>query len=278
MDLRQLVESDEPYFQFDREERHYAAILFHILNHEDNAELALRSADRNWNLNKSEFGIYLEYSYPRDLWNKFEVKTESNKRKRDVIIGMLASQGFDTTRLTAHTQEEDFNRFFIGRRGSREYVESPANWSLTQLARSLPSESDNKDLVTACMIKWAFRAKPDIVIHADCKRALCIELKLESGESSYPANGAERKLLYDRGLHLIKQTDLQRFLMTKLLGFDCRFRFITRHTTSSEECVSWRDFLRPLKPLPNPPRYVEEALKNVERVGVAEPSEEAESD
>src|SRR5271163_1288764 len=101
MNLRQLVGIDDLYFQFDREERHLAAILFHILNHEDNAELALHSADNNWNLNKAEFGIYLEYSYPRDLWNKIEVKAESNKRKRDVIIGMLGSQGFDTTRLTA---------------------------------------------------------------------------------------------------------------------------------------------------------------------------------
>jgi hypothetical protein len=277
MNLRQLVGIDEPYFQFDREERHLAAILFHILNYKDNAERALRSAEPDWKIDPAEFGVYLEYSYPRDLWNKMEVKTESNKRKREVIIGILGGHGFDTNKLTSLNQAEHFNAFFVGHRASREYIESPANWSLTQLAKSLPSKSDDKDLVTACKIKWAFRAKPDIVIHADRGHALCLELKLESTEGSYPSGGEEKRLLRDRCLFAegktaplpMSQTALQKYLMTELLGFDCRFRFITRHTTSSHEFISWSDFLGLLEPLPNPPLYIEAALKNVEHHGLA---------
>jgi hypothetical protein len=278
MNLRQLVGSDEPYFQFDREERHLAAILFHILNYKDNAQRALHSADSNWNINRSEFGVYLEYSYPRDLWNKMKVSTESNKRKREVIVGMLGCHGFDTTKLASLNGVKNFNAFFVGPRASRDYIESPANWSLSELARSLPSsKSDDQNLVTGCKIKWAFRAKPDIVIHADRDHALCLELKLESTEGSYPTAGAEKKLMRDRRLFAkgktaplpMSQTVLQKFLMTELLGLDCRFRFITRHTTSSPEFVSWSDFLGLLEPLPNPAPYIEAALKSVARHGVA---------
>jgi hypothetical protein len=140
--------------------------------------------------------------------------------------------------------------------------------------------------VTACRIKWAFKAKPDIVIHADCEHALCVELKLESGEGSYPSEAGEKKLLRERGLFAEKkvlplpmsQTDLQKFLMTRLLGLDCRFRFITRHETSGTECVSWSDFLGLFEPLPTQPRYIAAALENAEHHGLAVPSDEAGSD
>jgi hypothetical protein len=275
MNLRQLAGIDEPYFQFDREERHLAAILFHLLNHKDNAERALRSTEREWKINPVEFGVYLEYSYPRDLWNKMQVKAESNNRKRDVIIGMLGSHGFDTSKLASLKQEKDFNAFFIEpHRASRDYIQSPANWSLTRIANSLPSQGSNSDLVTACKIKWAFKAKPDIVIHADREHALCIELKLESGEGSYPSEAGEKKLVRERGLFAerkalslpMSQTDLQRFLMTELLGLDCRFRFITRHRTSGTECVSWSDFLGLFEPLPTPPPYIVAALERAEHL------------
>jgi hypothetical protein len=270
MNLRQLVGIDEPYFQFDREERHLAGILFHLLNHKDNAERALRSAEPDWEINPVEFGVYLEYSYPRDLWNKMGIEGESNSRKRDAITGMLGGKGFDTGKLAPLKQVKDFNAFFIEtRRASREYIQSPSNWSLTHIAKSIPLPSSNTDLVTACKIKWAFKAKPDIVIHADREHALCMELKLESGESSYPSDAGEKKLLRERGLFSerkalplpMSQTDLQKFLMTELLGLDCRFRFITRHRTSGTERVSWNDFLGLLEPLPTPPPYIAAALK-----------------
>src|SRR5437016_4481837 len=144
MNLRQLARIDEPYFQLDREERHLAGILFHLLNYKDNVALALQSVEAGWNINPAEFGVYLEYSYPRDLWNKMEVKdggrngAESNKHKRDVIIEMLGSQGFDTSKLASRKQVKDFNSFFIeAPRPSSLYIQSPANWSLAQIADSL---------------------------------------------------------------------------------------------------------------------------------------------
>jgi len=282
MNLRQLVGMNEPYFQFDREERHLAAILFHLLNYKDNAEHALHWAKPDWRINPAEFGGYFDYSYPRDLWNKMGVKAECNNRKRDVITEMLGNHGFDTSRLASLEPVKDFNAFFIEtHRASRDFIQSPANWSLTQIAKSLPSPDSNSELVTACKMKWAFKAKPDIVIHADLQHALCIETKLESGEGCYPAAADEKKLLRERGLFGQKkkgfelpmsQTDLQKFLMEDLLGLDCRFTLVTpratsgkRRTTSGKGCVSWSDFLSLLEPLPAPLPYIAAAL-NVVRV------------
>jgi hypothetical protein len=269
MNLRQLARIDDPYFQFVREERHMAAVLFHLLNYKDNAERALQSVERDWKINPGEFGIYLEYSYPRDLWHKME----SNQRKRGVIIEILGSRGFDTSRLASLNSEHDFNAFFIETpRASVDYIQSPANWSLAQIEQSLPSPTCNNDLLIACKIKWAFKAKPDIVIHADREHALCLELKLESGESSYPSEASEKKLLRKRGLFgekekrlplPMKQTHLQKFLMADLLGLDCRFRYISRGKESGNECLSWSEFLGMLEPLPNPPPYIQAALNSM---------------
>jgi hypothetical protein len=240
MNLRQLVGNDAPYFEFDREERHLAAILLHLLNHKDNAERVLHSAAPEWKTNPAEFGIYFEYSYPRDLWDRMEVKANSNAHKREVITAALGKHGFDVDRLIALETVLEFNGFFVQPRPSRDFIQSPANWSLSQIANSLPSLESNADLLTACKIKWAFKVKPDLVIHADRDHALCLELKLECGEGSHPSAGREKKLLRDRELFgegrrfplPMSQTELQRFLMRDLLGLDCRFKFITRHVTS----------------------------------------------
>lgn len=181
--LRQLIEiANRPLFEFNREECHLAAILFHILNYKDNAARALNSTKRGWEINPNEFGIYFDYSYPRDLWNKLNAKdkAQANGRKRRVIFEMLACRGFETEKLAQIKEMRDFNGFFINR-PSRDHIQSPANWDLARIAESLPSDSQFE---IACKIKWAFKVKPDIVIHANNEQALCIELKLESGEGS----------------------------------------------------------------------------------------------
>jgi hypothetical protein len=110
VNLRQLVGINEPYFKFNREERHYAAILFHILNHADNAERALRSVQSDWKPKDGEFGIYLEYSYARDIWHGLdfthgdkvrisdsEAVNAVNRRKIDSILKILGQLQFDPT-------------------------------------------------------------------------------------------------------------------------------------------------------------------------------------
>jgi hypothetical protein len=134
-------------------------------------------------------------------------------------------------------------------------------------------------LATACRLKWAFRAKPDVVINVDNQHALCLELKLDSIEGTYPASGAERKLLSDRNMYgpggtftfPMHQTKLQRFLMTDLLGLECLFRFVTRSGAVKPECIPWSELLDALKPLPNLPVYMQAALAHAEHTLTAQP-------
>jgi len=304
MNLRQLVGIDEPYFKFNREERHYAAILFHILNHADNAERALRSVQSDWKPKDGEFGIYLEYSYARDIWHGLdfthgdkvrisdsEAVNAVNRRKIDSILKILGQLQFDPT-IVPQTSVRDFNAFFIGQsRASTKYIQSPANWHLPAFFESVTHAYNGRSdglathaLEGVCKFKWAFRIKPDIVIHADNDRALCIELKFESAEGRYPPAGMERKLLQRRKLFAephsptfgVGQTELQKFLMSELLGLDCRYLLITRHEKSDGRCIPWGEFLARLEIPSNPPQYIAEALRNFEEHAKSPPSLEAE--
>jgi hypothetical protein len=291
MNLRELVkavsEPSLPYYEFNREERHLAAILFHILNQTGYVNRFLKALDCDWQIKDKEFGIYFEYSYPRDLWHAMDRSADLhavNERKRNAILKLLttketasAALAFDVVGQNGLTK--DFNSFFIEEhRASREYIQSPANWSLKRLAESI---RDNDALASACIVKWAFRAKPDIVIHTDNNHALCLELKLESIEGTYPAAGTERSILKARGLYgpdrkfpfPMHQTELQRFLMEDLLGLDCRFRFITRTESDKEDCVSWTAVMDSLSPLPEMPTYMRAALHHA-RHDLPVPSEQ----
>jgi hypothetical protein len=303
MNLRELVGVDEPYFKFNREERQYAAILFYLLNHANNAERALDAVKNcNWKLKNDEFGIYLEYSYPRDLWHGMDFTDrerkvrnssidEVNKRKVETILSLLEQLHFETT-LVPQASARDFNAFFIGQsRASKKYIQSPANWHLSTFFGNITSAYSEKCEATVksalegvCKLKWAFRVKPDIVIHADRDHALCIELKFESTEGRYPTDGVERKLIQEKKLfqephsplYEITQTEMQTFLMSELLGFDCRYLLITRHNKSDGRRLSWADFLKFLEIPPSLPQYISEALSNFERNSKIPPSLEAE--
>jgi hypothetical protein len=122
------------------------------------------------------------------------------------------------------------------------------------------------------------------VINVDNQHALCFELKLESVEGTYPASGAERKLLRDRNMYgrggtftfPMHQTKLQRFLMTDLLGLECIFRFITRPQVMKPECISWSKLMDSLEPLPDLPAYMQAALAGARHNLLAQPEVEEE--
>jgi len=264
LNLRELInrvrpDTAEPYYKLNREERHLGAILFHLLQHKPNCEWLLKSAGCNgqgWDIVEDHFGIYFEYSYPRDLWsslNKCE-KRDVNERKREIILEMLRICGA-TEGLLSHLKpinEQAFNQFFVGNNKKADgedqtadlgrNLQSPANWRLARFDQSLKDAGfvDDADLIAVCKLKWSFRIKPDIVIQTDNNRALCVELKLESGEGSYPSDGAEKKLLEERfkkdysSNFPVRQRRLQEFLMTKLLGIESRFLLVHKRNRRSK--------------------------------------------
>lgn len=284
MSLRQMIQgassTERPYYEFNREERHLAGILFHILALTGLRERALKALECDWKINDAEFGVYLEYSYPRDAWHSKskELETKSvetaNNWKRETILRLLnrSDRSIESSfpSLRGRTAAKDFNAFFIEEhRCSHEYIQSPANWSLKRLADSVP---DNDALVDACVLKWAFRVKPDIVIHTDNQHAVCLELKLESTEGTYPAAGSERKILEKRRLYgrgdfrfPMRQRRLQEILMKDLLGLESIFWFITTRDDLGDRTLAWKELLNRLSPLPELPLYMRVALENAER-------------
>jgi hypothetical protein len=267
MNLRTLAGPDRPYHAFNREERHLAAILFYVLNLPGNTEHFLSQIDCAWTVKEDEFGIYFEYSYLRDWWDGIGKGAGSNERKRDSVLGILRRQGVgdDTIDKLSSCDTQAFNQFFIGLKGaSAKAIQSPANWRLERIAESLA----NGDLIAACKLKWAFKIKPDIVIHTDVNHAICLELKLESGFGSYPSAASEKALLREMGLfgenHTrpfpIGQIDMQKY-MFELLGLDCRQIMVSRGHDNGREEICWERMIGAFDTT-NVPGYMQAALRN----------------
>ena len=62
-----------------------------------------------------------------------------------------------------------------------------------------------------CQLKWAFNAKADLVIHLPDGHAICVEIKVDSNESTYTAVAGYRKM---------SQTELQTYILQDLLGYE----------------------------------------------------------
>ena len=157
-DFRRFVKN-ERYSGINREERHYAAVLFHLLTRPDNVKRVLDYALCHWQFNPDDYEVYFEFSYIRDLWHV--MRKESNSRKRDAIIQMLEQSGGTQAflkRLESFTDHE-FNEFFIrkhkgadGNDQNRKLtkIQSPANWRLSALDSNL---NNDDDMVAACKLK-----------------------------------------------------------------------------------------------------------------------------
>jgi hypothetical protein len=291
MNLLHIFESErpgsaQPYSKLDREERHLAAILFHLLQNPANLKAVLSQvgcSGTGWNINEDEFGIYFEYSYPRDLWNSLGHSDAANRVKRQIIIEMLQTcqATHELLRRIASFRVSEMNQFFVGPNNHphdlqkaadlSRHIQSPANWRLLSFGRFL----DDHDVIATCMLKWSFRVKPDLVIHTDNSHAVCIELKLASGEGQLPTDPKEKALLKERGLFgeggsfkfPIKQTALQRFLMTELLGLQCQFLFIStandnlnREIKNDISRIHWHDLLQAFDTT-SLPRYMQNTLE-----------------
>lgn len=226
MNLRELAGFDGPYWSINREERNVVALLYAALLQGDNVLRFLRTLDLGLPVNPDEVAVYVEYAFLRDIWAGVG---RDNARKREIVTGLL---GTNDVRSLSGASTTEWNEHF-GVRSTRD-VESPSNWVVTRFHESIENDDD---FLATCRFKWCFRAKPDLVIHTTQDHAVVIEAKVESGEGSYPANSAEKKLFDERGLRRVAQTELQEHMMRDLLGIDARHVFLTLH---GREGLTWR--------------------------------------
>lgn len=224
MNIRKTAQLAPNYSEINREERNYAAILFAALCKPENAERFLRLCGFEEKPGP-DFGIYFEYAYLRDLWEK----VKSTDIRKEIIRKNLLITGIDEI---LNLPVVDINRKFgISGAPSKNYVQSPGNWAITHYNQNF---QDNEDFLKICRFKWSFNIKPDIVIHLDQERAICIEAKVESGEGSYPASESEKSIFKKRGLAYVGQMELQKYMMEELLGVQTDFMFLVFKAEKSE--------------------------------------------
>ena len=240
--IRSYLNWIKGYYEINREERNLAAIFYHVLLLNDNLTKFLGTISCKFSIKPEEVGIYFEYSYLRDLWfnikNEKRVIEEDNRVKREIIHRFLRPSNIDELKLMS---THEFNGYF----GavpivSDEYIQSPGNWSIGKYQRNI---KDNIEFLKVCKFKWAFNAKPDIVIHTSHDSAICIECKFESDEAQYPTNPSEIKEFKDRGLKRVTQTSLQKYMMEDLLGIRTQFVFLVQKEAAESEThtkLTWK--------------------------------------
>ncbi|MBA7619585.1 hypothetical protein ES703_26924 [subsurface metagenome] len=254
--IREYLDCNSSYSAINREERNLAAILYHLLLSNNNLDRFLALIECPFDVVESEMGIYLEYAYPRDLWSQIK----DNTTKRGLVLELLQASNMDALQGMSVLE---FNRYFGAvPQPSTRYVQSPGLWSVSRFDRTI---EDDDEFLRVCMFKWAFNAKPDIVIHTSRDRAVCIEAKLESSEGQYPQSGGEKRIFRSRGLEYVSQTNLQRYLMENLLGIDTWFVFLVQKTgqsSDSHQLLLWKDVFRSLD-LSDIPRFMRETISAV---------------
>jgi hypothetical protein len=258
MNIREHLGWHDSYSLINREERNLTAILYHVLLTGDNLSRFLEKIKCPFEIHPDEMGIYLEYAYLRDIWKRFQGE-QSNPQKRTFICETLRLSNDAELRAM---QPYAFNKFFGVGNCSRLYIQSPAEWSIERFRTSLP---DHAEFARVCSFKWAFRIKPDLVIHTSNNTAICIEAKLESGEGKYPVSVSEKAEFKRRNLLGTTQTAMQKYLMEELLGLDTRYVFLVPKSSRKSEThvtLRWIDAFAGLDISPCPP-FIQASIKRL---------------
>jgi hypothetical protein len=240
VNIREYLNWGGGYSAINREERNLIAILYHVLLLADNLSRFLTLIHCPYVVDESEMGIFLEYAYLRDLWSQIK----DNDTKRGLILALLKPSNVDELRMVSILE---FNRYSGAvPQPSTKYVQSPGRWSVPRFDRTI---EDDDEFLRVCLFKWAFNAKPDIVIHTSKEQAVCIEAKLESSESQYPQATVDKRIFRSRGLSYVKQTILQRYLMEDLLGIETQFVLLVQkpgEASGTHQLLRWEDAFKSL--------------------------------
>lgn len=236
--LRRWLGVDEEYVNYCREERNFAAVLYHLLLDERRLGSFLRLIDQPAP-DVAKVGVYFEYAHLRDLWARVAHQegdaATRNQRYRKAIISMLGMSAADAL----PTDCKAFNEFFIGegsKAASAKYIQMPSRWSDSQFRKWSGFDDDRAFAEKACKLKWAFNAKPDLVIDLGGDSVICIEAKLESGIGGYLAKGST-----EDGCFRMSQTKLQEFILQDLLGYKTDFVIISKKQ-DREPDLGWRRY------------------------------------
>lgn len=229
--LQDLLGVTDGYLCLNREERNYAALLYHLLLKGDNLGRFLECLDRPEltaaSINNEDVQLYFEYAYLRDLWWSLDGRDVANDAYRKTILALLPTNK-EQEKYLKELEIEKFNKFFgASPRASRSYIQMPGRWSDTKF-KDWSDWGGREFAEQACMLKWAFNAKPDLVIHISRANVICIEAKVESSEGIY-------KVESRHGPFRMTQTQIQQFILSDLLGFTTQFVYLTKNDPRASE-------------------------------------------
>lgn len=254
MNIREISKFAHNYYAINREERNYAAIFFSALCIPGNAEKFLSYCGFYEKIGQN-FGIYFEYAYLRDLW--YNISNEEIKKK---IIKEKLQIG-DIDHILNLSPFEINKKFGVSGVPSNQFIQYPGKWSIQKYHKNFRNDND---FIKICKFKWSFNIKPDIVIHLDKNRSICIEAKYESGEGSYPVSDLETKIFKDRQINKVGQMELQKYMMEELLGIETDFLFLVYKKEKSEthKVISWVEAFEILD-IESMPVFAKEMIKNI---------------
>src|SRR5690554_1612749 len=233
MNIRSHFKWSKPYHLINREERNICAILYHLIQTNNNIYKFAELLDVNKD-ELNEYSIFFEYSYLRDIWH--EIKDDH--AKQSYIVTAL---GYPEHHWLSKCSFIEFNKYFgAAPKPSEKHIQSPSNWAISNFDKNI---KDNAEFLAASRFKWCFNAKPDIVLHYGKDKAICIEAKLESGVGVYPGTEKDKDVFRQRGLESEKQTDTQ-IEIFKLLGISAKFFILSLKKAGSgriHKPITWHE-------------------------------------
>jgi len=170
-DRRRSVFNKKPYSQVNREESFYCSLFGHALLSSPSFRVSfgeLVSERYGTDLHPDQLEIYWEVAALRDYWydlgdpRRYTKKTHDARRK--VVNHLLERSGVSANKI------DEQKLFWTQGLGSK--LRFPGAWPLKELSAA--------NLDTLKEIRWAFNAKPDMLLLSPTG-ALIIEAKVESG-------------------------------------------------------------------------------------------------
>ena len=236
-----IIEMEKDYYKFCREERNITAILYHALLRRANLKkfLSLISCKNLGSF--EEASIYFEYAYLRDWWRKefppenaaTEGRKAANQKAKDRILSAL---NLSEEKGLGGKIESEFNSYFGATpTPSSKYIQMPATWSAEHYKKNI---IDDCDFRKVCKLKWAFKAKPDIVIIGE-DAAVCVEAKWDSSVGKYKEKNKSGEEFS------CTQTSIQEYMFKSILGIDkTEFILLAKTKRSKSEphkTVTWSE-------------------------------------
>ncbi len=179
--------SKKSYFEVNREERHFGFLFASALIHNFNFRAAIFEKYNSITNAKliaasREFNVYMEVTALRDFWNDMYPKNKAGQiiytdqaevAKRKVLKRILDFIHVDSQII------DSFDVFWTGTSAKEGKLWSPSQWDVKKLIEieKIIKLSPNQ----LVQIRWAFNAKPDILINSMLS-AVMIEVKLESND------------------------------------------------------------------------------------------------